>query len=69
MYTMATARKTVHTPQMIISQSGFRILHPNPHGEASIGFRVDLDQGARTLGGVDTYLIHKTIAARVMTAR
>jgi hypothetical protein len=22
-----------------------------------------------TLGGVDTYLIHKTIAARVMTAR
>jgi len=23
----------------------------------------------RVLGGVDTYLIHKTIAARVMTAR
>jgi hypothetical protein len=26
-------------------------------------------QGKSGLGGVDTYLIHKTIAARVMTAR
>jgi hypothetical protein len=30
----------------------------------------DPDKAARRLlGGVDTYLIHKTIAARVMTAR
>jgi hypothetical protein len=31
--------------------------------------RVDGESTAQALGGVDTYRIHKTIAARVMTAR
>jgi lincosamide nucleotidyltransferase A/C/D/E len=41
-----------------------------PHADLDIAVEENSVQALRTvLGGVDTYLIHKTIAARVMTAR